>query len=123
MVSPTSVKPGATSTLTVTTTGPSGALAPLQRTRPSGPLYAGWILLPAFALAGAGSTGLRLRRRRWIVTTPAFVLLIGLLGLQIACSSGGGPSNPGTPAGTYTVNINATSGSASHSTSVNITVQ
>jgi len=122
-VSPTSVKPGGASTLTVTTTGPSGSLAPLPwGTRPSGPIYAGWILLPAFALVGAGSTGLRIRRRR-LIFTLACLLLIGLVGLQIACSSGSGPASPGTPAGTYMVNVNATSGSASHSTSVNITVQ
>lgn len=121
-VSPTSVKPGGTSTLTVTTTGPSAALAPFPGTKPSGPIYAGWILLPAIALAGAGSTGVRHQRRRLIVTLACFVVM-GILGPQTACSSGGGPINPGTPAGTYTVNINATSGGASHSTSVNITVQ
>jgi len=50
---------------------------------------------------------------------------MGLLALQMACSSGSStPKNPGTPAGTYTVNINAASGtSLQHNSSVSVTVQ
>jgi hypothetical protein len=44
--------------------------------------------------------------------------------MQIACGGGGGPKKPATPAGTYTVNINAISGTTlQHPASVTVTVQ
>ena len=120
-VSPTSVKPGATANLTVTTTGPSGALFPLPGKRPSGPIYAAWIFWPALVLVGAGSTDLRRRRR--VAIALAWLAMLFFLGLQLACSGGSGISNLGTPAGTYTVNVSAMSGSTTHTTSVKVTVQ
>ena len=49
-LSTASVKPGSSVTLTVTTVGPSGALAPL--TRAHGLAYAAWVTLPGLALVG-----------------------------------------------------------------------
>jgi hypothetical protein len=50
----------------------------------------------------------------------AFVLvLVGIAG----CNNSNGGGNNGTPAGTYTINIAATSGSLVHNTTVTLTVQ
>ncbi len=57
------------------------------------------------------------RRRAWRAG-PA-VMLLGIV-LWAACGGGGG--NPGTPLGTYTITITATSKSLSHKTQVNLTV-
>jgi hypothetical protein len=71
--------------------------------------------------------------RKRAVRGLRFLSLIAVLGLATlwlgACSSGnsgGGGSNPGTPAGSYTVTINATSGGANPvtgSTTVTLRVQ
>jgi hypothetical protein len=57
-------------------------------------------------------------------------LLAGLFALFAGCGGGGGGSNPppppldpGTPRGTYTITITATSGSFTHSTSFQLIVQ
>jgi len=121
-VSPTSVKPGGSATLTVTTMGPSGALLPLRGPNPLGPLYAVWISLPGLTFAGAGSSRLKPRRRRLAVALFFFILL-SMLALQAACGGGISVRNPGTPAGTYTINLNATSGSVTHTSSVSVNVQ
>ena len=121
-VSPTSVNPGGTATLSVTTMGPSGALAPPPRTRPRIPLYALWICMPGLVFVAAGSA--RLKRQKSCLAVALFCFaLLSLLGLQTACSGGSSVKNPGTPPGTYTVNINATSGSVMHTTSVSVNVQ
>ena len=54
------------------------------------------------------------------------LMVVGLLLVIPACgggSSSGGTHDPGTPIGSYTVSVTATSGSISHSTSFNLTVQ
>jgi hypothetical protein len=53
------------------------------------------------------------------------LLLFGLIVVAPGCSGGshGPPPNPGTPTGTYTVNVNAVSGSTTNSTSFNLIVQ
>lgn len=120
----TSAMPGSSVSLTVTTTGPSAALTSSPGAMHSSPIYAAWLGFPALALMGIGSVGLRSRKRR--LTCLLFcAALLGSVALQMACgsSSSGGPKNSGTPAGTYTVNINATSGTAQHSSSVSVTVQ
>jgi len=63
-----------------------------------------------------------LRRRK----APLALLLFGLVILIVSCGGGSatGPSNLGTPAGTYTVTLTATSGSVSApSTTFQVTVQ
>lgn len=64
------------------------------------------------------------RRRR-----KSFFLLLGILALATllgSCGGGGGTTvvhNPGTPPGSYTVTVSATSGSTTHQTNITLVVQ
>jgi hypothetical protein len=82
--------------------------------------YAVWLSLPAMALLGLGT---RDKRRRRILGLIALCAVFGLILLVPACSHGTTqvPAS-GTPAGTYTITISATSGGDSKSTSVTLTV-
>jgi len=63
---------------------------------------------------------------RWFMLLFAFILIGGLIGCGGGGSSGGGgttPTNPGTPSGTTTVTVTATSGSINQTTSLQMTVQ
>jgi hypothetical protein len=110
----------------VTTTAPSSAGNLSPGTMQSNPLYASWLGFPALTLVGIVSVGLRRRNRRLTCLLLCSVLL-GSVALQMGCggsnNSTTGPKNPGTPAGTYTVNITATSGATQHTSSVSVKVQ
>jgi len=90
--------------------------------RPNRPFYA--LLLPISGLALLGIVGSPMsRRRRWLLGVLGGVFLVSL-----ALSGGCGTSPPtttttGTPAGTYTLTVSATSGSAVRSTTVQLVVQ
>lgn len=85
----------------------------------SGPIYAFWLPISGFTLIGSGFS----RRRRWLLA----ILIGGVLGavaLQAGCSSANNTSTTtGTPAGTYTITVNAASGSATRTTAVTLIVQ
>ena len=85
-----------------------------------GPTYALW--MPIF---GAGLLGAGISRKRRILLGTFFFAVLGIALLQVGCSSGSSNSSTttGTPAGTYTVVVNATSGGATRSTTVQLTVQ
>jgi Beta-propeller repeat len=105
-------------TLDITTT--ARVTTPASLFHPGGPLYAFWFPVSGLALIGAGTA----RKRRWLV--GAFVLCtLMVMALQVGCSSSSGNASTttGTPAGTYTVTLNATSGSATRSTAVTLIVQ
>ena len=114
---------GTTSTLTVNTTAPvQGSI--VGSSKPHLTLtFASLLVFLAFGL-GIFVT-YKTSKRSWAgIYLPCFVL-IGL-GLQIGCgggvANGGGGGSGGTPPGAYTITVNATVGSASHSTDVHLTV-
>lgn len=95
-------------------------------TRFSGPFYA--ILLP---IVGLGLMGARFDtgKRKWLGVVLACLMISSLI-LLAACSESsghggtdGGGSGGGTPAGTYTIAVSGSAGSAGHSTTVTLTVQ
>ncbi len=101
-------------TLTVTTTA---AIASLRKSTGLG--YALWLPLPGLLLVGGG---LARRGRRRL----AGLMLLGLLFFFVACGGGlqgGGGGEPGTPPGNYTITVNASEGSISHTLQVALTVQ
>jgi hypothetical protein len=119
--------PGTTS-MTVTTKSRTGAFTP-----PASRLYlpltrlpVGWFVLLAMFLMALATVTLR---------SPAFVRMrFGRIGVVIVlllctgylagCVKTGFPEgNQGTPAGTSTLTVTATSGSAQHTTTVTLTVQ
>jgi hypothetical protein len=76
-------------------------------------------LFAAVLLGGVSS------RRRW-PGLLAFLVVVAVLA-GVACGGGSGGStqqkSQGTPAGSYTVTVTGTSGSTTHATTVNLTVQ
>jgi hypothetical protein len=112
-----------TSTLTISTTGPSAALVPVS-TRSRGLFYA--MLLPIFGMALMGAE-LTSRKKKLLGMALASLMILGPLFLA-ACGggnsgSGGGGSGGGTPAGTYIISISGSAGSIVNATKVTVTVQ
>ena len=107
--------------LTVATTA-----AHTARRSTRGVFYAMFVPLAGLTLLGAGFA----QRRKNVVSLLLVSLLLSGLLFLVACgggsstASGGGTLVGGTPAGTYTVTINATSGSiTAQSTTFTLTVQ
>jgi hypothetical protein len=125
-VSPSSITPGSsttTATVTVTTSGATAqALGPFS----SGRFLAAGLFMP-FAIFGALLiTG---RDRRAIRACSALLAIL-LLSLLVGCAGGTGvarqqPSvaSKTTPAGTYTLDVTAASGSVRHDTKLTLVVQ
>jgi uncharacterized protein (TIGR03118 family) len=126
-----------TTTLSVATTMPGTPYHPMVIPSKSGRgpwsyLAIGLLLIAALALrkfAFTGAENLKLGRRgirAFGLVGVAGLILAGLSLLSISgCgggSSNGNAANPGTPAGTATLVVTATSGSISHSTNVTLTV-
>ena len=131
--SPASVTPSgggpASSTLTLTTAASTAMLNPDRRSSPSLPPW-----LPAGGLAMAGAIGLALtpkKIRRWNrqLRGLCWALLMASVSFSLlGCGGGGGnsqPSNPGTPAGSYTISVSASGGAGGpqHAVSIALTVQ
>lgn len=109
--SPASVTGAGTTTLTITTAGPTGALVTPQNLMPHALDL--WASLSGVGLVGmmlAGDWSGRNRRRMGIaLAILAVIFLITLVGCgsggsSTATTGGGGPTG-GTPAGTYTVTV------------------
>jgi hypothetical protein len=115
---PRSVTPGssnATTTLTVATTGPNGALLGTSDRR----LLATWL--------GFGSLGLfvvaRGTPRRGRARIFLAFLLFGILAFTlVACGGSTATSPTSTPPGAYPVSVTANSGSVSHEVTFQLTV-
>ena len=83
---------------------------PASLFRPKGPIYVAWLPLSGLAMIGAG-VGRRKYRRAAIGVFAAG--LFSLLIFQAACGSSSSRSTTtGTPAGTYSITVTATSGAA-----------
>jgi hypothetical protein len=112
------------SVLTIATSGPHAAVAPLGQHGP-GPLFAVGLLIPAILL---GTARLNTRSRGKALSFCLMFLVLGGCMLEAACGSSGSQnpmtaSNSGTPAGVYTITVTGGSNGVQHSTSVSLTVQ
>jgi len=100
----------ASATLTVATTPPNTALAPAIKHQSI--FYATWLFVPAMLLSTVGMSG---SQRRKMISTVLLILAIAGCIFLVACGGGssssnnGGGSTGGTPAGTYTITVTATS--------------
>jgi subtilase family serine protease len=118
-LSPASITPGQTSTLTISTTAATAMNEPLKLFWPS---TGGAVLALAFFFR------IPKKRRNWLAMIGLLVLFVS--GAAIGCGGGGGggggggstPSNPGTTAGTYTVTVTGVSGAITQTTTVTLTV-
>lgn len=126
---PASVTPGANpanTTLTITTTAASLVPPTGRRLPPLSPLAPVVGLLGLALLLVLASARYEAQRQR-AGAAAGFALLVALGILQIACASTEGtpspPRQPGTPPGTYTVTVNASSGSLQHSATVSLRVE
>jgi hypothetical protein len=112
----------ATGTLTVTTT-PATTGALVRPVRP-GSRRAPWYAAGGATLACVLLLGIPARRRRWRNLLGMLALLAFLAAGMGSCGGGGSKSkgNSGTTAGSYTITVTGTAGSATQTTAVNLTV-
>jgi len=122
-VSPSSVTPGGTAILSVTTTGASlGSVKPANESH-SRVLFALWLPVGAVFISGMGILSKRSRNKTFLA------MMLGLIGtgLLVQSACGGGDTPPrhtsDTPAGTYTITVSGAAASMQHSTTVSLTVQ
>ncbi|HEX4426971.1 MAG TPA: SBBP repeat-containing protein [Terriglobales bacterium] len=89
--------------------------------RHGGLFYAFWFPVSGLALLGVGG---KLSRRRRVLMAAVLAGFFGLILFQAGCgSTSTTTSTSGTPAGTYTITVNAVSGSATRSTPIQLIVQ
>ena len=115
--------------LTVSTTAASALVKPPAGHAPQLPLYALRLKLKLgeLALVGLGllSVGRRKNRSRRFALALGLALSLVVAAVQASCGGGGSQppaSNPGTPAGNYTITISGTSSSLAQSASAALTV-
>jgi len=90
---------------------------------PGIPLYATLLPVGGLALLGAGLGAKLSRRRRWLIGLLTSVMLALILLLPACHTTAPVTTTTGTPAGTYTVTVNAVSGNATRTTLVTLVVQ
>jgi hypothetical protein len=90
---------------------------------PAGPFYATWLPVTGLAFLGVG-IGTRTRRKGRILAGMFFLALMTLVLLQPACGGhSSSTTTTGTPAGTYTVTVSASSGQFTKTTPITLVVQ
>ncbi len=110
-----------TSVLTITTTARVTTTGSLWHGH--GPIYATWLPISGMAFLGLGIGG-KMSRKRRAVLGLVLGLFFALILFQAACGSSSTTSTTtGTPAGTYVIPVDATSGSATRTTTVTLIVQ
>jgi hypothetical protein len=103
----------------------------LNMEKQSGPSLPPWIPTGGLAIAGAMGLAIAPRKiRRWNrqLRVLSLGLLLASLSLSLMSCGGGGssaPSNPATPAGSYTLSVNASDsgGGPQHAISLTLSVQ
>jgi hypothetical protein len=131
---PTSVIPGASTTMTVTTTARNGSSLPqnpfdqhdplFPPSIPAWPAAANLSTLLATLLAGFGFAKLRHRLPRTVAPVAAlFITLIVAVTFIAGCGTTSRPASTGTPAGNYVLTVTGTSGTDVRSTTVTMVVQ
>jgi VCBS repeat protein/Big-like domain-containing protein/FG-GAP repeat protein len=118
--SPASLTPGGSpvsTTLTITTTAPSAAAAPISRLNPW--TFAAWPVAMVLGLFLVSIGNRSKKVWRWSLAFGATALAFCL----VSCGGGNStpPNNPGTPPGTSSITVTATSGT-SHSAALSVTV-
>jgi hypothetical protein len=104
-------------TLKITTT--ARVTTPASLFRHNGWTYAFWLPVSGLALVGGS-----LSRRRRLVLMLLAAAVLATVSLQAGCSNSSNTSTTsGTPAGSYSITVNATSGSATRTTAVNLVVR
>jgi len=106
------------STLNLTTT--ARPLTTISSSKWSRPFYAFWLLSPAMAVIGFGSSR---KRRRWLGLLVILTVLAVIAPLPSCSHTKQQPVVTGTPAGSYPLTVTATSGSFSQSSGFSLTVQ
>ncbi len=115
--SPSSVTGSGNTTITITTAAPQSAGLVNAPTL-------GWSVAGGFTLAGVLLLGIPRPRRRWTGTLG--LLLLGLLWIGAGCGGSAAfntAQTPGTPTGTFTVTVTASSGGLTHNTAFTLNVQ
>lgn len=87
------------------------------------PLYALWLMVPGMALLGVGSGRGRRKKTSRLLGMLGLSVLFALILLQPSCSGGTTlPTVSGTPSGTYSLTMTATSGTFTQSQAFSLTV-
>jgi hypothetical protein len=124
---PTSVAPGASTVLTVTTTARGLAQTPRVPNNPGAPNRPLWLIAFALTLALVSLAIAKLGKRsaRRLIPIGAFAVLLISAAYLSGCAGSGFPKVGvnGTPAGTYPITVTGTSGTDVHSTTVTLVVQ
>jgi FG-GAP-like repeat len=122
-LSQSSVTPGGSSTLTMTTTAAVAGLNGTSGPR-SGLLYALWLPIVGLVSGGIGFGSKQSGRMKLGTLMLGCVLGAGLI-FQVACGGGSSTSGGrgGTPPGTYTIVVTGASGAMQRSTMVTLTVR
>jgi len=121
---PTSITPSGgtaiSSTMTITTTGASALMQPNPRSQR--PIYA--LVVPVLTLLLLGISSRRGRELR-AASLLSLLVLLALTSTLTSCNGGHTPANSGTPLGTSTVVVSASTNSGSaitHSAGVTVTI-